>query len=217
MRPLTLTTQQIEDVIARTHGLDHSNRGALAARIRYLQRLDFPRATDGVRGRRLLYDLVDLLRFALVFRQLEWNQSPVRAMRAILMNWPALEQAMVIGWRIAGPLAGHRADASRLRILIAVAPAALQEATGEEVGDEQGFEAVQVMQPADLTAWLEGAADDGDDVQFLLIDPARMAHGLVSALTELCGYYSFEVDAAFEKLGAQAFGTERSSEWLMEL
>lgn len=210
LREIEITTQDLEAIVIRTHGLGPDAAPAISSRLRYLQRMSFPAGVTGGRGRRLAYGLEDALMILMVMRYLEWSLSPVRAMRTVTMNWPHLSRALAAAWlttRDCQDRAPHPG-------LLTVTPTALGD-IGEDPSrtDGQAPETVTPMTGAALADWASASEEDGDACQLLVIDPVRLVRRISRAIAVVCGAYPFEVEAAFERLGAAAFGTDEAADW----
>jgi hypothetical protein len=207
LRDIRLSGPQIEEIVARTHSLGQTARGPLNARFRYLAGLGFPREV-GRRGQRIGFDLEETMQLVTAFLHLETGQPPLRVARSVLANWPAYARAYHQSWTILqnGEAAGAGTRANR--VILAISPAALQEATSDLAEPErQAFEAVQVMRVAELSQWAEVTTDDLDDAHLMLLDPLRVLRRTIAQVETVGAFYPFEIAAAFaawsERLSAE--------------
>jgi hypothetical protein len=161
----------LEQVLYEMHRVPAARQSAFLARLRYMQRHDFPAARVG-RGRKVAYDLEQIFQIAIAFEFLQFGAQPAQVMRLLRSAWPDILAALRC------PPAG-RVSA---RSIIAHYPVALDE-SGSELGidDMASLDPVRIISFADLGDWVM-ADRPHDGASLAIVDLNRLQARVAGAL-----------------------------------
>ena len=147
-------------VIAELHG-EGASAGALLARFKYFQRMGFPGGSNVGRGSRADYALGDVLALAMAFELLETSVTPVRVVRLLRSEWPAIERAIVSTW---ASLEGRGGRA----LLLANAPGALGDLGRAEDDTVPASYPLTVVGRDEVLKWLDAKGGAGSPAAYLI-------------------------------------------------
>lgn len=206
---LQFDNADMERLLAGIHG------GAEAAatvqmRLRYLQRTGYPKGAQAGRGKRVAYEVDNVLRLMLVFQLLDLDLTPARAVNTVETNWTVVARALVASWRalrlsMAADEREHAAQIDELRRVMIVEPAALH-------GGDGGLTA-GLLRPSAFVTMITDTS--GDQAAGIVIDLFAIVKILDAAMTgDMFKFKQGEIDAGFERFGETAFGHARLADWL---
>lgn len=172
----------VSALLTAMHGLGDDQGTALAARLKHLNRLGFPRAEGPGRGARLRYDLEDVLKFAMLFQLLDGGAPSVRAVELLGARWGEVRAALVSARRY------QRREGPR-PVLVVVEPHAL--AALGRIGHAQQ----RKVERLELTgAGLRSERAPGAAVR-LMVDPTQVMRALIAGLAGTGMARESELDA----------------------
>lgn len=194
-------------VIAELHG-EGATPGALPARFKYFQRMEFPGGSNVGRGSRASYALGDVLALALAFELLETSVTPVRVVRLLRSGWPAIERAIVSTW-LALESRGGRA------LLLAHTPGALGELGRAESETAPAADPLAIIARDTLVEWLDAKGEAGAPSLYL-IELSRFVREVASAIMAVGGVGGDDLRDHLDELARRAFGSDRTADWTAE-
>jgi hypothetical protein len=92
---LQFSRSQVEDILADVHMIEPSKRAAFSARMRHLQRLEFPAGTNVGKGRRAAYGFSEIVLLAVAFELLQLGITPERIV-SILGSQPNPKHILLV-------------------------------------------------------------------------------------------------------------------------
>lgn len=168
---------QLQQLMMDMHGIPSSRATAVSSRIRYMNRMDFPRGLRVGKGGRAAYDIEQALAMALAFELLQYEMTPLRTVRTVRGGWAAARGALADAWsslQVGGGGGGPT--------MIGTVQNALDDlATPTQASPEEPIEdGLIALTPEALAEWLAG--DPPGRRRLLLIDPARLISTLRGSL-----------------------------------
>lgn len=179
---------QIEALVRRLGGVDDAS--LVLRRWKYLQRMSFPAGSNTGRGRKVAFDLDQLLQVLVAFELIQTGSTPTRAVRTVRTNWPDLLPAMALGW-----LCACKPTMAPMREMLVMDAGALQDAGGSEDPNEKVASPFRAVPAIDLFAWGPG---EWKHISRVVLDPCSLAAGLIRAVKDPeVGIDADDLDAAY--------------------
>jgi len=191
----------LEGVLSRMHNTVGS-RNAMASRLKYLRKLDFPFPPER-RGKQE-FGLDDALKVTLAFELFACGWTPIRAARLVRTDWPAMREAIARSWWARGRDKGGP-------IVLAVAPDAFAEFASPEILSMSPLsETLGWFAPAAVIELLQAP---GAPTALILVDCGRMAERFAAAVADSKFASAADVRRGMLAFCAEAFGTDRQERW----
>ena len=168
---------QLQQLMMDMNGIPSSRATAVSSRIRYMNRMDFPRGLRVGKGGRSTYDVEQALAMAVAFELLQCEMSPLRTVRTVRGGWDAARQAFIHAWRLVGAT-GVPAQ----RTLLATVQYALDDlAEAAPPSPEDAIaDGLFLLDAAGLEEWAVGKPPGRR--RLLLLDPVRIIETLHGSL-----------------------------------
>jgi hypothetical protein len=168
---------QLQQLMMDMNGIPTSRSTAVSSRIRYMNRMDFPRGLRVGKGGRSVYNIEQALAMCLAFELLQHEMTPLRTVRTIRGGWRAARLALADAWR--GLMEGRTPGEG---LMIATFQNALDElASPKPPSPEAAIEnGLVALDPSQLSEWLKG--NPPGLRRMLLVDPLRLIATLRGSL-----------------------------------
>lgn len=160
---------QLQQLMMDVHGIPSSRSTAVSSRIRYMNRMDFPRGLGVGRGGRSYYDVERTLAMAVAFELLQFEMSPLRTVRTVRGGWDAARQAFIDAWTAIGGT-----GVNTRRTLLATVQNALDDLAGTTPPSPEDAipDGLLLVDAAGIEEWAAGRPPGRR--RLLLLDPARI-------------------------------------------
>ena len=183
---MRLSFGQVEELMARMHGVVARRRTMLRSRLQHLQKEDLPPGVAVGRGARFAYGLDEVFMLVVALELARARMPAAHAARLVRDRWHELRPLVDAGLSEAAALASDPDHHVEARWMV-IAPDGLALARREEAGGDAGVEGVHDVSGTAVGAWAQRRTPAPGSV-LLVVDLVGRVVEAAGHLTRMVGF-----------------------------